>query len=124
MTNSKYAQKEHFHKFEIYCIVLFIILGIIVSWNGYDILKLQMKHQDVRGDDCWDIEDSNFGGCECFEEFCPFGSRWLDGSKVCYDSSKKMGIVEGKGCMFYICNNVTYEINKKTKQTCKEDAGR
>lgn len=31
---------------------------------------------------------------ECLVHVCPFGSRFLDGSHVCYDNSKSYGIVE------------------------------
>ena len=42
--------------------------------------------------------------CECFEELCPFGSHWQDGSKLCYNPSKQMGIVDGIGCRIYVCD--------------------
>lgn len=49
--------------------------------------------------------------CECFEELCPFGSHWLDGSKVCYNSNKQPGIVDGIGCKTYVCNNFIVGVN-------------
>lgn len=49
--------------------------------------------------------------CECFEEFCSFNSKWLDGSKVCYNSNKQMGIVEGIGCKTYICDKFMVGVN-------------
>lgn len=40
--------------------------------------------------------------CECFEEVCPAGSRWMDGSKVCFKQNK---IVDGIGCKAYLCED-------------------
>lgn len=48
----------------------------------------------------------------CLEEYCPTGTEWLDGSKVCYDSQKPYGIVDGVGCKRYIFKGNIIEIRR------------
>ena len=60
MTKQKYAQKEHSHdgtiEWRVIIGVILFVVVVLVFMNFYNINNLRAKHQDVKGDDCWEEE--------------------------------------------------------------------